>query len=50
MYITFSKTFVNKGNILTELQSVLPVGYFFLWAGTMLNNLKKSGNLLFIIA
>ena len=46
MYITFSKTFDNKGNILTGLYFVLSVGSFFLWTSTMLDNFKESGNLL----
>ena len=50
MYITFSKTFDNKGNLLTGLLFVLSVVSFFLWAGTMLVNFKESGNLLLFIA
>ena len=40
MYITFSKTFDNKGQL----------DLFFLWTGTMLDNFKESGNFLFFIA
>ena len=45
MYITFSKTFDNKSNILTCLSFALSVGSFFLWTDTMLDNFKESGKL-----
>ena len=50
MYITFSKTFDNKDNILKDLQFVLSLGSFFLWTGTMLDNFKEFGNSFFFIA
>ena len=50
MYITFTKTFDNKGNILTGLSFVLSVGSFFFWTDTMLDNFKESEKFLFFIA
>ena len=49
MCITFSKTFDNKGNILTGLSFVLSVGFFFLWTGTMSDKFKESGNFPFFL-